>query len=62
MSFLSPQSHMLDPFIHQINTYVEELLIPDLQPILDALDEGISLEVAHTLKKAPYFSYRHVPL
>jgi len=47
----------MDPFIHQINTYVEELPIPDLLPILDTLDEDIYLEeVANTLKKSPHFS------
>jgi hypothetical protein len=52
--FSAHQSHNLDPFIHQINTYVEELPSSDLQPTLDTKDEDISLEeVAHTLKKHP---------
>jgi len=54
----APQSHTLDPFIHQINTYVEEFPTPDLQPIFDTLDEDLSQEgVAHTLKKAPHLSF-----
>jgi len=54
--FTAPQSHSLVLFIHQINPYVD-LPIPDLQPILDTLDEDFSQEeVAHPLKKAPHLS------